>query len=196
MNDQKLKITHTLSSPTGYPVAAEVLIALKNSDATAFEQIYIQFHKPIYNFLLKLTGSKEDAEELAQVVFVNVWERRSQIDPSRNIKHYLYTIAKNSALKLIMRKKRLGGEALEKHQDHIPDRLEATSEMEAIEFRLLVSIALERMPEIRRQVFMLYDNGYDNRRIAKELNLSEQNAAQHLSRARKDIRNIFENSFN
>lgn len=195
MNDLNKKTVRSLSSLAGSSITADVLLALKEGDTKAFEQVYIHFYRPIYSFLLKLTGSEEDAGELTQVVFVNVWEKRCLIDPSRNIKHYLYTIAKNSALKLILRRKRIVGEALEKHQDHIPDQTEATSEIETLEFRLLLGIALERMPKIRRQVFLLYDKGYDNRQIALELNLSEQNAAKHLSRARKDIQNIFDRFF-
>ena len=45
-----------------------------------------------------------DAEELAEEVFVGLWQNHKSIDPEKSFDSYLYTIAKNKALNFLKRK--------------------------------------------------------------------------------------------
>ncbi|MCL2561629.1 MAG: sigma-70 family RNA polymerase sigma factor [Rikenellaceae bacterium] len=170
-------------------IDALTLRKLRDGDHDAFEQVYLNFFKPIRLFLSKLTGSSEEATELTQMIFARVWERRVQIDPDKNIKQYLYTIARNSALRHIYEKRRFHEKTVEDMYDRLHTSENPIARLEEQEVKTLVQAAIERMPEIRSRVFQLYFDGLSNEEIAREMGITTDNAAQHLSRARKNIKN-------
>lgn len=63
-------------------------------DQNDFEQIFNTWYEPIRNFLYYKTCDIKTSEDLAQDVFMKVWEKRNTIRPE-TIKPFLYTLANN-----------------------------------------------------------------------------------------------------
>lgn len=72
--------------------------ALQHGDHQAFEKVFLGYFDKVKYFLNGLLRSEADAEELAQDIFVNLWQNREAIDPQKSFNTYLYTIARNTAL--------------------------------------------------------------------------------------------------
>lgn len=174
----------------GETVSPDTLAALKSGDHTAFEKIYYHFGNSVMHFLKVLTRSEEVAGDITQETFITLWEKRDRIDPSKNIKTYLYTIARNNAINYFNREKLWDKYAT---QSDIPEIDTDSSEelLIAKETEMLVRIAVSRMPKMRRRVFELsrYE-GWSHEKIAAELNISKSNVSDHLYQATKDIREI------
>ena len=171
-------------------VTPDVVVSLRNGRHEAFDAVYLYYKKPVTAFIGKLIGSADDTEEIVQEVFVNVWAKREQIDPGKNIRNYLFTIAKNTALKRLYRNNVLD-RGLDGCELDIPETADTEAMLRERDITLLVEIAVSRMPEMRRRVFELYRCGnMSNEDIASELNISKENAQKHLSRARKDIKDL------
>lgn len=73
----------------------------------AFEELLERFLKPIYNFLLRLTGDQTAAEDLAQDTFLKVWKNLKRYDPQRKFRTWIFAIAKNTAFDYLKKKKEL-----------------------------------------------------------------------------------------
>ncbi len=176
---------------TAHDIPRGVLQALKEGNHDAYDEVYIRYRDPIYNFLKILTRSDVAAEEIAQEVFVNVWEKRDKINPAKNIKSYLYTIARNAALQYFNRQKVHGRFTDFSAAAGNSESVSSEELVIAKETEILIEIALSRMPAQRRRVFeMSHYEGLSNEIIAEQLEISKSNVTSHLSNARKDIKEV------
>ena len=78
----------------------EILLirAFKNGDQKAFEKLFERNHKKLYDYLMRLLDSKEDAEEIVQESFIKIWEKREEFIEGYSFDAFLFTIAKNTFL--------------------------------------------------------------------------------------------------
>lgn len=166
----------------------ETIAAFCQGDTKAFDIIYLTYRENIEDFLTRLTSSPGTAQEITQELFVYFWEHRASVDPKQNVKGFLFTMARNRAINYIKREKRLEG---------LPDSFDEQSGAAsaspheyiiAEETRLLLELAVLNMPEQRREVYTLSEEGYSYEQIAQKLGITQENARKHLSRARKDLK--------
>lgn len=162
---------------------------IKEGDDKAFDALYLQLAGSMKDFHAWMLGSVEESEELIQNVFLQLWENRGKIDPEKNIKNYLFLIARNAALKVLRDKHpHLGFEF--GHEPKAEDNYLADSSLIEEETRLLIDSLIDAMPKNRREVFKLYRDGFSYGEIALKLGTTEENVYQHVSRARKEIREV------
>src|SRR5262245_2139278 len=76
---------------------------LSKGSRKAYMQIYDQYWKLIYQVVRKRTGFSELAQDVAQDVFIILWDRRETLSTVSNFKAYLSTIARNLAYQKIQR---------------------------------------------------------------------------------------------
>lgn len=153
----------------------------------AYDIIYLTYKEKLEEFLSKLTGSRDAANEILQVIFVYLWEKRESINPDQSIKGYLFTAAKNEAIRYMKRNRQFselpsGYENLEGNEGIAPDQ-----DMIAEETRLMIEIAISNMPEQRRMVYKMSLDGFSYEQIAQKLKITQENARKHVSLARKDL---------
>ncbi len=171
-------------------VSTDILESLRGGSHDAYKAVYLQWRKPIYLLLLKLTGSPTDAEDIVQDVFVKLWENRHKVDPSKDIRTLLYLVARHSAINHFNRKK-----ARDKYR-HIspPDDVDYENSYDIVvakETELLKEIALGRMSEQRRRIYrMNVEENLDASQIAEQLGLTRETVYNQISAAKKDIREL------
>lgn len=172
----------------GKSIPEHVLAELRDGSHDAFQQVYLHYIDSVWEFLRMLIKSDADSEEIAQDVFVALWEKRGRIDPSKNIKPYLYANARNAVLNYFKHKK-VKDKYMQFAVNSIP-RYETSDEIViAQETELLIMITVERMPAQRRRVFkMSRFEGLSNDEIAVLLKLSKNTVENHITTAVKDIR--------
>lgn len=171
-------------------ITPEDLELLKEGDHRIYDKVYLQWRKPIYNLLHKLTLSEAEALDITQDVFVNLWENRGNIDPAKDIKYYLYLVARQSAIKYFRRQKA----RVNYFSRSVWDEIDPNSSEDIViakEVELLREITLGRMPKQRRRIYELsLKDGMKNDQIAKELNISKETVANQLAMARRDLREV------
>jgi RNA polymerase sigma-70 factor (ECF subfamily) len=162
---------------------------IEGSEA-AFEALYFQYATKLAAFVTPYANSKEDVEEAVQETFLAVWLNRSNIDPNQSFSAYLFTIAKNFALKII--RKNIQQTLLEQNLSLLqtskgtdqPDKTLLASELEN-ELNQLV----EQLPQRARQVFLLRRmEGLTNKEIAEKLDISISTVENHINVALRHIR--------
>jgi len=168
----------------------EVQEAIKEGDEKAFELVFITYFNKVKYFIVGLIKSEEDAEELAQDIFVKLWLNRESVDFDKSLSSYLHTAARNATINF------LKGKFV--RDSYVSDQLRQEEEKESVEesyyakeTSLLIKMAVSQMPEKRRAIFELSrEKGLSNEEIANKLEISKKTVENQLSLALKEIRKI------
>ena len=174
-------------------VSQELLNALSKGDHNAYTEIYARYRKSIYDFLYLLIRSHEIAEDITHNVFIGVWENRTRLNPTQGIERYLFVVAKFMAMRYFRRKKVEDTHVeylwTQRIKDIVPEEF-----LYAKEADLLVDVAISKMPNIRKQIFIMhYKGGFDYIQIAETLGMKKATVANHLTNARNDVRKMLQN---
>lgn len=174
--------------PDGDAITVKLLGALRNGDHAAYNVVYRHYRDLIVNLIFKMLRSREDAEEIAQNVFMALWERRAELDPQKNIRTLLYTIARNAVMNQFKRQK-VFEKYLKLSDADDTENLTAEDILIARERECLIETTVGKMPSKRRKIYeMSRRENLSNEDIAQRLDTSRQNVANHLSQALRQIR--------
>ncbi|MDR0422588.1 MAG: RNA polymerase sigma-70 factor [Proteiniphilum sp.] len=165
------------------------------SNRKEFEKLFIRYFPKVRSFARILLKSEQDAEDVAQDIFVKLWEQ-PEIWEKNFVRNYLYTMVKNHIFNRIKRKNIESGYIHSQIDTLSPGDLaefrDPLDEMYLDEMRLLLKLALERMPEKRRKVFeMSRFQHLSNSEIAVRLNLSVRTVEQHIYLALRELKKLF-----
>ena len=83
----------------------------------SFNIIVDRYASSVYFFIFRLTGSKEDSEDIAQETFIKAWQKLSKFDTNKNFKTWLFSIAKNTAIDKSRKKKSINFSSLNIDED-------------------------------------------------------------------------------
>ena len=101
-----------------------ILINAKRGDLEAFEYILSFYEKAIYNYCLRILKNSHNAKDATQETFIKVYTHRKLIDPEKNIKTWIFTIATNTVYDFLRGKKR-------KNEISLEEKIETISSFEA-----------------------------------------------------------------
>jgi len=76
----------------------------RRGDRTAFEALVLRHQRPLVNHLFRLTNQREEAHDLAQDVFIKVYQSLGSFDPQYRFTTWLYRIASNCAIDHLRRR--------------------------------------------------------------------------------------------
>ena len=76
-----------------------------SGEKEALEILIRRYLKPVYGFVYKYTGGVSETEDISQDVFIKVWKNLKKFDQVKNFKTWLFTIAKNTTLDFLRKKK-------------------------------------------------------------------------------------------
>ena len=163
---------------------------LKNGSLSALGEIYNFFNKRLSFFINAYTGNKQETEEIVQDVFVKLWNHRSSIKDVSSAKSYIYTIAKNSAIDYIRKRKLLVFplDSLKKNEPFESNQGELNLLIQ--EENSLINTAIDNLSPRRKEVFKLHRNeNLTYKEISERLGISVSAVEKNLSAALKEIRN-------
>ena len=166
----------------------ELLSRLQRDDTDALELALRQHWALVVDYINRLTGSEDAAEDIAQRAFCQLWDRRAQWRASGSVRALLCRIARNYAVSEHRRQRadeRSAATFAELSRPVLPprDRIET----EQLRFALDREIAL--LPERRREILVLrcvHDLSY--KEIADVMNIAQQTVANQLSSALATLR--------
>ncbi|RPI79714.1 MAG: RNA polymerase sigma factor [Desulfobacteraceae bacterium] len=81
--------------------------SLKQGQAAGFQALYESYGKKIYQLALRLSGNKEDAEDIVQETFLQVCRHIAEFDGRSRLYTWVYAIAKNIGCVLFFGKVRI-----------------------------------------------------------------------------------------
>jgi RNA polymerase sigma-70 factor (ECF subfamily) len=132
-------------------------------DEKSLEIIIRRYLKPIYSFAYKYVGNSQDAEEITQDTFIKMWRHLRRFDKHRSFKTWIFTIAKNTAIDFLKKKKTI---PLSELSEIVKD--EKTIEYKDItdEFAMIIK---KLSPKYQEVLSLYYSDHFTFREIAETL---------------------------
>ncbi len=149
----------------------ENLHAVARGDEAALARLYDQYRVILFGLLVRILGSREEAEDVLQDVFIQVWRRAGDFDENRGKPFtWLVTLARSRAidrLRLLGARQRLAESSAQNQTEEISDALSDTIQSGQ---REVIQRALSELPEEQKQALVLaYYDGLTQSEIASRL---------------------------
>ena len=158
-------------------------------DRAALGELFIEFGDDVFRLALRLTGSRADAEDVTQDVFVRLTRAIVGFTgTTANFGAWIRRVAVRQALMHL----RSGRRRREVTVEGVANLFAATDDTLS---RLTIDAALLRLSDDHRLVFLLKEvEGYEHREIAELLDISVANSEVRLHRARRELRELLRGS--
>ena len=169
---------------------AQALVkALKEGNQLAFSIVYKTYAAQTFSLAFKYLLNKELAEDAVQNLFLKLWLKKEEIDETKPINRYLFTMLKNDLLNTLRDSKK----NIYLLEDCLSMVLELEDNSQNENFKQeqmnIIQQALEQLSPQRRKVFEMKVSGkYSNQEIADKLNLSINTIKFQYSQSLKQIR--------
>jgi RNA polymerase sigma-70 factor, ECF subfamily len=166
---------------------AELLQAIAGGDRAAFDRLSRRHLDRAYGVALRMTGSRADAQDVVQDVFLRLWQRPDAWRPGQaQFSTWLYRVVVNRCLDLKRRPKGTDLDSVEEPQD--PDANAEDSLLEAERNRALDG-AVNQLPERQKAAIVLtYTAGLRNAEAASAMDISVKAFEALLVRAKRELR--------
>jgi RNA polymerase sigma-70 factor, ECF subfamily len=177
-----------------------LMLRVRSDDAEAFAELVELYHQRLVTIMQHLVGKLEEAEDLAQEVFLRVYRGRKKYHPRAKFSTWLFTIANNLALNVLRARQRKPAIPLNVRdsgplgprpaEQLVLDRERSPHDrMQQQELAAIVKQALETLNERQRVAVVLNkfeDMNYAE--IAEVMGLTTKAVKSLLSRARDNLR--------
>lgn len=176
----------------------ELIADFQKGDAKALEMLFEHYKRSILNYALRIVGNRADAEDVVSDVFMAVFvnKDRYQHQPKAKFSTWLFTIARNSCISKLRKKKNVFSLWMQNIQngeyeqldvpdiESMPDQLIKEKEM-----AVMVKKAIEKLPDTQREALVLreYQN-FSYEEISQILGCSLENVKILIFRARERLR--------
>lgn len=182
-----------------------LMLQVRDDNAAAFDELMLRYQNRLVTVLEHLVGRRDQAEDLAQEVFLRVYRARKRYVAGAKFSTWLYTIANHvaaNALRSMSRRPEINvtGRTTESGASNLLDKLAVAAsgamparQMDKAELRAIVRAALDGLSERQRMAVLLNkfeDMSYAD--IAVTMEMSPQAVKSLLSRARLNLKDILE----
>ncbi len=182
-----------------------LMLEVRDDSATAFEELMLRYQNRLVTILHHLVGNRDQAEDLAQEVFLRVYRSRKRYVPGAKFSTWLFTIANNVAANARRSRSRRREISLAPDEGNSSDanRLDQLAQaasglmparqLDKAEMCDIVKLAIEGLNERQRMAVLLSkfeDMSYAD--IAAAMEMSQEAIKSLLSRARLNLKEILQ----
>lgn len=166
-----------------------LLKKMKDGNQLAFSIVYKKYASQTFSLSFKYLCNKQLAEDAVQNLFTKLWLKRDEIDESKPLNRYIFTILKNDLLN-ILRDSKSQIFVLEDCLSMLANIEEEKDSTQFDEEQIsMVNKAVELLPPQRRKIFDLKISGkYTNQEIADLLGISINTVKFQYSQTLKQLR--------
>jgi RNA polymerase sigma-70 factor (ECF subfamily) len=168
-----------------------------NADFTPFltetqlQSLFYENYADLCRYAVTFLGSKEEAEDIVQQIFLKFWEANQSKPLPDNCRAYLFKTVYSRCLN-VLKHRNVQRKHAEYHVLHYWDAQGASTPESHIQFKELESAlvnALSEMSETTRQTFILSRfHGLSHKEIAETLSFSLKNVEYHIHKAVQILR--------
>lgn len=163
----------------------------------AFEELVHRYQRLVFTIAYRMVNHREEAEDIAQEVFINVYRKMYQFDLSKRFSPCIQRITVNICITRLRKKKKVVllnfDESIGGRQDH-PATIDYQDPSVIYDRKELMDDlwqAIQQMPESYRAMIVLrYQLDMTNQEIAQTLGITRENVEVKMHRARKSLRRI------
>lgn len=163
----------------------------EEGDRPSFKRIFHTYYRRLHGFAYSFVKQRQEAEDIVQTVFLNIWDQRENWNPPGSVKHYLFAAVRNEALNTLRHQR-----VVEKTEDEVAQIfrelknrsvLEESDELK--ELKKDIQCGIEQLPPRCRQIFVLNRrSGLTYSEIAYFLDISVNTVGTQMGRALESLR--------
>ncbi|MFA6769523.1 MAG: RNA polymerase sigma-70 factor [Parabacteroides sp.] len=154
--------------------------------AVEFERVFKDLYRPLCLYALRFVSSTDDAEDIVQQAFADVWEKNIHKEAITDVKAYMFRAVHNRSISSAAQVSTIG------QLYELPADLEDSTEEERIyqsERDARLWNAIDALPPERKKVFLLSKcDGLKYQEIADQLNISVKTVENQIGKALKFLR--------
>jgi len=171
--------------PVAMPgISPDLVRRAQAGDTSAFEVIYRETSPRVFALCLRLSGgTREEASELMQTVFINAWKNLSSFRGDSALSSWLHRLTVNAMLESARAEKRRTARVLSIED---PESISAEGVRHTPDLQLDLERAIAALPEGARMAFVLHEiEGFQHEEIAEQLGVTTGTVKSQLHRARQ-----------
>jgi RNA polymerase sigma-70 factor (ECF subfamily) len=188
-------------------IEKEVIESCKAGDERAFTEIVLRMQKKVFNIAYRMLGNSEEAKDLAQEVFISVFDSINDLREESKFEAWLTQITLNhcrNRWKYLKRRQYFNSDSLddpvETEDGDMPraicdssDNPETLYEKKMVQ--QLIQRGLQKLKEDQRELLVLRDlQGFSYEEMGELLGLPEGTVKSKLHRARMELKEVLERS--
>lgn len=154
---------------------------------SAYEDMFRRFQPALVKYAASMLFSVEDAREVVQDVFINIWQKRGQLEFGEGLKSYLYRAVRNQTLNKIQRN-RIDTVSLDEKIYVISQDIDFGDEVKNKRLKEVFR-HIDALPPSCKEIFMMSRvEGLSHKEIAEILDISRKTVENQVGIALKKIR--------
>jgi len=165
---------------------AELVRRCREGDRRAFEELLARYQRPIFNAAYRLLNHREDAKDVTQAAFLNVFRHLDRYDPSQRFFSWLYRIALNEVSDFASARRRAEAPGDYPEETRTPDAEAARGELDHAMQSALMALRLE----YRTVIVLKHVQGLSYETLASVLDCPVKTVKSRLYTARQALREI------
>ena len=184
--------------PTFTPVSFELILIMivepevvgefASGSHEAFHKIFKLFYPKVYAFIRGFIKDLDDSEDLTQIVFIKLWNKRAIFHKVHHFDSYLFMLTKYTVFNYITTKK-VSRFTSEDNVPEISDEYTPYDKLIAKDLQLLIDMVVNEMPPKRKMIYKLSRiKGLSNEQIAEKLGIQKKTVENHLNIALNELR--------
>lgn len=166
----------------------KLLRGIISGDVASFELLFKRYYPRLHKFVNGMLKDYNAAEDVAQDIFMKLWQNRHFLDTRKSVKNYLFVLARNEILDILKSKYNT---SVKLHPNLTDDDKTAVAYKDVSDYvgvGAIIRNEIGKLPPKRREVFILSRYMHlSNAEIAEKCNLSVRTVEKHIELALKDL---------
>ena len=172
----------------------ELVERINASDETAFQELYDLYWESLFIYAYNLLKDRATAEDILQEIFINIWNKRGDIEIKSTLRGFLFTSVMYKVYDQFRKNKRFFKEEL---LEDFSQRIQTSTPESKLIYQELVdrvNEAVETLPDRIKEVFKLSrDEQLSHKEIAEKLGITTKTVEAHITKALKHIKPAISN---
>lgn len=178
------------STPPNDSSDEQLMASMREGDTAALQILLDRHWTGVYGYAYRLLGEPDDADDVAQDVFVRVWEHRGRWKARGSARSYLYRVARNLVL-LRRRHEAVQFRAAPEVRRRSPGVTTPAEELAQTELKKAFERAFQALSDQRREAFLLVRlRGLSFDEAAQVMGITKKTVANHTYLGARDLEEV------
>ncbi|WP_179412171.1 RNA polymerase sigma factor [Mucilaginibacter sp. E4BP6] len=173
----------------------DLLLLIKGNSHSAFNELFDRYWQKAYQKAFARLDDSTVAQDIVQEIFINLWQRRVNLDVHTSFENYLYSSVR---LKVIsyFRSQKVTTLQLQDAFERMTLLETATESLtDYIELERILEVAISVMPEMLQQVYLLRAENLPIKDIAGQLGIADQTVKNYMGEVLRRLRIVIKEKY-
>ena len=168
------------------------IIALKAGAHDAFTALYDKYADCIYSFAIRQTKNRSAAQDIVQETFMRLWKNRTKLEPTKNVRSLLFTIARNFVIDTF--RKQVSEVEFRHYLEYCEHHMTTASPEELLYYDEFLARFQNVKQQLSRREYEIFEMSREKdmsvKDIANVLQLSQQTVKNYITSSLKVFRKL------